>query len=186
MPQLYRDSFASFEPLLQETLEALYGPTAEQAITTAIAEEPGRSTAKPNAQVAAEAAAAKANDANGRANLMTDACGLAIGLRLDGSGAPTPWADLEQMLDAVADASTPYGGPGSVSPSIWYSRGILETYPDELAAYFNDPGSCSSDCYNCVLYGGGYACEDKCTGCGSACTSCIEGGGGTACASKCQ
>ena len=63
-------------------------------------------------------------------------CTLAVGLRLDGSRDATPWADLEEMLDLSANTTTPFETAG-LSPSIWYSRGILETYHDELTAYFS-------------------------------------------------
>lgn len=67
---------------------------------------------------------------------VTAACAIAIGLRCDGSGDSTPWNDLEKMLDATMTAPptlAPYGAP---SPCVWYSRGALETYPDEFASYF--------------------------------------------------
>lgn len=47
---------------------------------------------------------------------------IASGIRLDGSGSSTPQADVEQMIQY-----TKAQGKGN---SIWYSRGIIETYPD--------------------------------------------------------
>ena len=53
----------------------------------------------------------------------------AVGLRADGTGAPTPWPELEQMYDEVEHTR-------GVSSSLWNSRGALELYPRELATYF--------------------------------------------------
>mmetsp|Transcript_92990 Transcript_92990/g.265467 ORF Transcript_92990/g.265467 Transcript_92990/m.265467 type:complete len:92 (-) Transcript_92990:213-488(-) len=46
----------------------------------------------------------------------------------------------------------------------------------------DDDSTGNSDCYNCVLYGGGVACGDKCS---DVCYNCVVYGGGTACAPKC-
>jgi uncharacterized lipoprotein YddW (UPF0748 family) len=65
---------------------------------------------------------------------------LAAGLRLLGSGAATPWADLEQMIDdARADEA--------LGHSIWYSEGISNAgtsnatnYNAQLRAYYDVAG----------------------------------------------
>lgn len=87
-----------------------------------------------------------------------------------------------------------YGGSSNFPPSNDYVLGIY--VPTSCCGSCNGGGgsddddsgggTCSSDCYNCVLYGGGYACADKCGGCSAACLNCINGGGGTACAPLCQ
>lgn len=43
---------------------------------------------------------------------------------------PVPWADLEQSVDHVRAT----GGGGHVW---WFSRGVLDVYPDEITAYYN-------------------------------------------------
>lgn len=87
LPQLYRDSFSSFAPLLESTLAGLNDP----------------------AQPPFEAA-------------------LGIGLRINGSGAATPWTDLNLMLNDCAVNGLP--------PALWYASGALELYPSELSAYW--------------------------------------------------
>jgi len=63
-----------------------------------------------------------------------------IGLRVDGSGSPTPWTDLDAMLE---DCATPRPGiaASGLSSSLWYSHGALELYPSELRAYWGSGGS---------------------------------------------
>ena len=117
---------------------------------------------------------------------------MGIGVRADGSGDPTPWTELQRMLVDVEAAD--------LSPSIWYSHAALELYPEELSEFLtgggvNDDdddtdtddgaGGCNTDCYNCVLYGGGVACGDKCSSCSDDCHNCVVDGGGTECAPKC-
>lgn len=58
---------------------------------------------------------------------------LAIGLRLDGTGAPTAWDELKLMLDDVENKSC-------LSPSLWYSQGAIELYPTQIQAYWGLPG----------------------------------------------
>ena len=49
---------------------------------------------------------------------------IASGIRLDGSGSPTPQADVTQMIQYTKS----YG----IGDAIWYGRGIIETYPDSF------------------------------------------------------
>eukprot|EP00002_Diphylleia_rotans_P013844 TRINITY_DN2695_c0_g1_i1.p1 TRINITY_DN2695_c0_g1~~TRINITY_DN2695_c0_g1_i1.p1 ORF type:complete len:378 (-),score=47.83 TRINITY_DN2695_c0_g1_i1:291-1424(-) len=46
---------------------------------------------------------------------------LAAGVRVDGSGSPTPWNDVNSMIQ--------YSKQNGVGNSIWYARGILDLYP---------------------------------------------------------
>ncbi|BAM03450.1 glycoside hydrolase family 10 protein [Phycisphaera mikurensis] len=52
------------------------------------------------------------------------------GFRINGDGPDTPWAEYEKKLDLVRRR----GGGGHVH---WFSRGVLETYPAELTAYYD-------------------------------------------------
>lgn len=45
-------------------------------------------------------------------------------LRCDGSGSPTPWADVQQMLS--------YSSSRGIGASVWYAHGVLELYPAEF------------------------------------------------------
>jgi uncharacterized lipoprotein YddW (UPF0748 family) len=47
---------------------------------------------------------------------------------------PVPWADLRQEIDYVRET----GGGGHVW---WFSRGVLDEYPDEIARYYNVPAN---------------------------------------------
>jgi uncharacterized lipoprotein YddW (UPF0748 family) len=47
---------------------------------------------------------------------------IASGIRVDGSGSSTPAKDVQLMMD--------YSNSFSVGNSVWYARGILETYPE--------------------------------------------------------
>ena len=50
---------------------------------------------------------------------------LLSGIRCDGSGSSTSWNDLSAMIDySVNDKS--------VGVCIWYSNGILNTYPTQF------------------------------------------------------
>lgn len=49
---------------------------------------------------------------------------LLVGVRVDGSGAPTAWSEAEQMLKTLDSE-----GLGAV---IWYANGIINLYPDEF------------------------------------------------------
>lgn len=53
---------------------------------------------------------------------ITKSLFIASGIRLDGSGSPTPQVDLMQMIEYTKDQG--------VGNSIWYGRGIIETYPN--------------------------------------------------------
>ena len=55
---------------------------------------------------------------------------LVGGFRLNGEGPDTPWSEYVQKLDLVREQ----GGAGHCH---WFSRGVLETYPEELTAYYD-------------------------------------------------
>jgi uncharacterized lipoprotein YddW (UPF0748 family) len=46
---------------------------------------------------------------------------VATGIRVDGTGASTPWADVNNMI-YLCNAN-------SMGASVWYAKGIVETYP---------------------------------------------------------
>lgn len=71
----------------------------------------------------------------GNVSETSELCTLAAGLRVVGSGDPTPWSELKLQLDLVRDSSTPHG---PLCLCLWYSRGILETYPAEFSAYLGE------------------------------------------------
>jgi len=165
VPQLYRSSYADFAPLLADTLGALYGTAAPltdsrvRATTT---------TARLAAAAAAESPSSSGTPAVAAGAVAVGAAGavtvgavaaedssppfvamLGVGLRVDGSGAATPWADLEAMLDALNDPPQPTkaaaataaaaaaaAAVGPIPPCLWYSHGALELYPAELGAYW--------------------------------------------------
>ena len=84
-----------------------------------------------------------------------------------------------------------YGGASNFPSSNDYVLGIFvpTSCPGSCGGSSRDDddgGSCPSDCYNCVIYGGGVACGDKCALCSAACQNCIAGGGGAACGDLCQ
>jgi uncharacterized lipoprotein YddW (UPF0748 family) len=64
-----------------------------------------------------------------KAALVRSKADIGIGLRIDGSGDPTPWSELVQMIHAVQN--------DNLSPSLWYSRGVLELYRAELTKLFH-------------------------------------------------
>jgi hypothetical protein len=51
------------------------------------------------------------------------------GLRIVGEGRDTPWNDLQKMCDLVRQT----GGGGHCW---WFSRGVLDVYPQPIAAYY--------------------------------------------------
>ena len=58
---------------------------------------------------------------------------LVVGLRINGSGAATPYADLAQMIQ----------GPrreGAAGHSLWYSSGVRDLYGPQLAALYDVAG----------------------------------------------
>ena len=55
---------------------------------------------------------------------------LVVGLRSVGTGAATPYADLEDMIE---DTRT----QGAAGHSIWYSLGVHDLYKDELTAFYD-------------------------------------------------
>lgn len=50
---------------------------------------------------------------------------IASGIRVDGSGSPTPWADVNNMLY--------YSNSNVKGNVVWYSHGIIDLYPSEFA-----------------------------------------------------
>ena len=54
---------------------------------------------------------------------------MVAGLRVVGDGPDTPWGDLQKMCDLVRQT----GGGGHCW---WFSRGVLEVYPQPIAAYY--------------------------------------------------
>lgn len=78
-----------------------------------------------------------------------------------------------------------YGGSQNFPSNNDYVLGIYA--PTECCGNCGGGGgSCPADCSECVHYGGGKACADRCGGCSDECLNCINGGGGTGCESKCQ
>ena len=57
---------------------------------------------------------------------------LVAGLRLNGEGPDTPWDTYRQMVDLTRTTGT--GGHAH-----WFSRGVLEAYPQQLEAYYDRP-----------------------------------------------
>lgn len=55
---------------------------------------------------------------------LTQHSHLIAGVRVDGSGAPTPWVNVSQMLDTASAAS--------VGVAIWYSDGITRLFPAQF------------------------------------------------------
>lgn len=53
---------------------------------------------------------------------------IALGLRCDGSGAPTAWEELDRMVDASWDQG--------LGVCIWYAHGVTELYPTQFADKF--------------------------------------------------
>ena len=53
----------------------------------------------------------------------------AAGIRVDGSGESTPWVEVEAMLD--------YCSSYNMGSSVWYARGIIETYPTYFKEKWN-------------------------------------------------
>lgn len=51
---------------------------------------------------------------------------LVAGVRVDGSGSPTAWEEVDKMLDEASSQG--------VGASVWYADGITNLYPDEFAA----------------------------------------------------
>jgi len=49
---------------------------------------------------------------------------FAAGIRVDGSGAPTPWTDVNNMIW--------YSNINSRGCVVWYAHGIIELYPDHF------------------------------------------------------
>lgn len=58
---------------------------------------------------------------------------LIAGLRVVGEGPDTTWDDLVKKMDLVRDS-------GAGGHCHWFSRGVLEVYPDELQAYYDKVG----------------------------------------------
>ena len=98
-----------------------------------------------------------ASEWTNQVNAIGGANEMAAGLRLLGSGAATPWADLEPMIDdARAD--------GALGHSIWYSEGVSNSgtssaanYNAELTAYYNlaGTGSAANPHFTSIRWAGG-------------------------------
>ncbi len=58
---------------------------------------------------------------------------LIAGIRIVGVGPDTTWPDMKKKLDLVRRT----GGGGHCH---WFSRGVLEVYPDEITAYYDVAG----------------------------------------------
>ena len=56
----------------------------------------------------------------------------ACGLRVDGSGEPTPWEDVENSIE--------YAEEFGVDPVIWYAHGVVELYPEEFSQLWGNGG----------------------------------------------
>jgi hypothetical protein len=125
--------------------------------------------------------------------LASPAVDAGVGIRIDGSGAPTTWPELRLMIEDTM-AARPGLGVG-----LWYSHGVLELYREQLTALFDAgptptpptptpappaPGPAPGPCCVCVSGGGGAGCESACVAQGAQCRSCLAGGGGRACGPK--
>ena len=55
---------------------------------------------------------------------------LVAGLRMVGSGAETPWEDYRKKIELTR-------ATGAGGHCHWFSRGVLEVYPDELEAFYD-------------------------------------------------
>ncbi|WP_197527417.1 family 10 glycosylhydrolase [Pirellulimonas nuda] len=63
---------------------------------------------------------------------------LVVGLRANGSGANTPYADLQAMIDRVRVE-------GAAGHSIWYSSAVRDLYGPQLSAYYDVAGQGQAD-----------------------------------------
>jgi hypothetical protein len=80
------------------------------------------------------------------------------GIRLQGTGANTPWGEVSKMLD--------YSEKEGVGVSLWFSDGVLNLYQRQLQEYWDIGGGAPSpapsgdcdQCYSCVKSGGGNGC----------------------------
>lgn len=59
---------------------------------------------------------------------------LVIGLRINGSGDPTPYADLEAMIDRARNE-------GAAGHSLWYGAGVRDLYRSQLTAFYDVAGT---------------------------------------------
>ncbi len=59
---------------------------------------------------------------------------LLAGIRIVGSGPDTPWEELHKKLALTRDSRA--GGH-----VLWFSRGVLEVYPDEIEAFYDVAGT---------------------------------------------
>ena len=60
---------------------------------------------------------------------------LVAGLRIVGDGPDTPWDDLKKMAELVRQR----GGGGHCW---WFSRGVLESYPEQLRQFYDISQTC--------------------------------------------
>lgn len=58
---------------------------------------------------------------------------LVIGLRINGSGVTTPYADLQAMIERTR-------AEGAAGHSLWYSAGVRDLYAAELTAFYDVAG----------------------------------------------
>ena len=63
---------------------------------------------------------------------------LVVGLRANGTGANTPFADLEGMINATRSS-------GAAGHAIFYSRGVRDEYGSQLTAYYDVEGEGHAD-----------------------------------------
>lgn len=65
---------------------------------------------------------------------------------------PVPWSDLQQAVEHVRET----GGGGHVW---WYSRGVLDEYPDEVAAFYADSGEANDPRFPAHWRSGSVPCD---------------------------
>jgi len=55
---------------------------------------------------------------------------LVVGLRINGSGANTPFPDVQQMIERTRDE-------GAAGHSLWFSKGVRDDYPTQLLNFYD-------------------------------------------------
>lgn len=66
----------------------------------------------------------------------------ACGVRVDGSGAPTPWTDVQAMIGyCSAAAGQLSGGRGT---AVWYAHGVLDLYATEFSELWSASNTTSA------------------------------------------
>lgn len=61
---------------------------------------------------------------------------LIAGLRMVGAGDDTPWEDYRRKIELVREMKGP-GGEVAGGHCHWFSRGVLEVYPEELTRFYD-------------------------------------------------